>query len=240
MFNSKYSSFLSMMLVVLIVVIIGLLGYFAYDMYNQYDKNSKAQTAIEEFNKATQSVRKEFANTTNTVTNETTGEIANPLENLNTTASQANTSESNNTQTTVEKTYQEGYEVLGTINIPKTKCNYTILNEVTKRSIEIAVAVLYPTKLEALNLPGNTVIVGHNYRNNLFFSRNNELEIGDSVIIESPTETVTYEIYNIYETSSDDAEYMQRDTGGKREISLSTCTDASTDRRLIIWAREKE
>ena len=240
MFNSKYSSFLSMLLVILIVAIVGVLGYFAYDMYNQHDKNTKAQAAIEEFDKATQSVRREFANSTkNEVVNEPAGNITNPLENLNTTSAQANTAQENNTQTKVEKTYQEGYEVLGTISIPKTKCNYTVLNQVTKRSIEIEVAVLYPTNLTALNLPGNTVIVGHNYRNDLFFSRNNELEIGDEVIIKSATETVTYEIYNIYETSSDDADYMQRDTNGGREISLSTCTDASTERRLIIWAKEK-
>ena len=180
MFNSKYSSFLSMLLVILIVAIVGVLGYFAYDMYNQHDKNTKAQAAIEEFDKATQSVRREFANSTkNEVVNEPAGNITNPLENLNTTSAQANTAQENNTQTKVEKTYQEGYEVLGTISIPKTKCNYTVLNQVTKRSIEIAVAVLYPTNLTALNLPGNTVIVGHNYRNDLFFSRNNELEIGD-------------------------------------------------------------
>ena len=32
---------------------------------------------------------------------------------------------------------------------------------------------------------------------------------------------------------------MNRDTNGKREISLTTCTDDTRD-RLIIWAREVE
>ena len=30
---------------------------------------------------------------------------------------------------------------------------------------------------------------------------------------------------------------MNRDTNGKREISLTTCTD-DTSKRLIIWAEE--
>ena len=126
-------------------------------------------------------------------------------------------------------------EISYLINIPKTKCEYPILSEVTKHSIEVAVAVLYGP---GLNEPGNTVIVGHNYRNGMFFSNNKKLVKGDMVYITSATETVGYEIYNIYQTSPDDAEYMRRDTGGAREISLSTCTDDSSA-RLIIWAREK-
>ena len=48
-----------------------------------------------------------------------------------------------------------------------------------------------------------------------------------------------YNIYNIYETSPDDGDYMVRDTAGKREISLSTCTDNSKA-RLVIWAVEEQ
>ena len=32
---------------------------------------------------------------------------------------------------------------------------------------------------------------------------------------------------------------MLRDTAGKREVSLSTCTDDSS-KRLIIWAKAEE
>ena len=42
----------------------------------------------------------------------------------------------------------------------------------------------------------------------------------------------------MYYTTANDASYMQRDTEGRREISLSTCNNDSTQ-RLIIWAREK-
>ena len=47
-----------------------------------------------------------------------------------------------------------------------------------------------------------------------------------------------YVIYKIYRASGDDASYMTRNTNGKREISLSTCTDDSKA-RTIVWAREE-
>ena len=45
-------------------------------------------------------------------------------------------------------------------------------------------------------------------------------------------------LYNIYETSAEDSDFIMRETNGKREISLSTCTDNSKG-RLIIWAVEE-
>lgn len=85
---------------------------------------------------------------------------------------------------------------------------------------------------------GNTVIYGHNYRTSVFFSRNDELKIGDVIYIkDNYGKTIKYEIYNMYYTDPGDADYMLRDTEGRREISLSTCSDDSKE-RLIIWARE--
>ena len=48
---------------------------------------------------------------------------------------------------------------------------------------------------------------------------------------------LTYIVYNTYETTAEDSDYMVRDTGGAIEISLSTCTDYDSSRRIIIWAR---
>lgn len=138
----------------------------------------------------------------------------------------------------------EDYNIIGEIEIPKVDLKCNILDEVTKRSIEIAVATMYTT--DGLNKPGNTVIYGHNYRNTLFFSRNDELSIGDKVIITDyeQNQKIQYEIYDIFETTMTDTTFYNRsseETGGKREVTLSTCTDdaSETDRRLIILAREK-
>lgn len=68
-----------------------------------------------------------------------------------------------------------------------------------------------------LNQVGNTLIVGHNYRNGTFFSRNDELENGDSIYITDNSGTrIEYEIYNVYTTSSEDVSYMTRETAGKK------------------------
>lgn len=237
-FGSKYSDVLTMILVVVIVVILGIVGYFGYDVYKQNTKNANAQAALAEFEEATKPAKKKVnkVKDENTVsTNTLTGEELQEALNQSIQDQQSVEQPEEEVNEEPKKVMYEGYEMKGKISIPKTGCEYPILSEVTKRSLEVAVAILYGP---GLNEPGNTVIVGHNYRNGMFFSNNSKLAIGDLIYITSATETVTYEIYNIYQTSPDEASYMKRDTGGAREISLSTCTNDSSQ-RLIIWAKEK-
>ena len=131
----------------------------------------------------------------------------------------------------------KGYNVEGKIEIPAIDLEYPILEKTTPTSIEAAVAIMYSAN--GLNQPGNTVIAGHNYRNGDFFGNNDKLKLGDKVYITDNSGTkIKYTIYNIYETSPDDSDFIRRETNGKREISLSTCTDNSKA-RLIIWAVEE-
>ena len=136
---------------------------------------------------------------------------------------------------TVAKYTYKGFTVLGQIEIPATKISYPILNKTTVDSMKVSVGVLYGV---GLNKVGNTVIAGHNYRNSTFFSNNKNLKIGDVIYItDMEGLRVKYTIYNIYTTSSSDFDYANRDTGGKREISLTTCTN-DVNARLVIWAKE--
>lgn len=222
MFNSKYSKVLTGLLVVVIILIVGTIGYFVYDIYFVKAKNKELTEVSEEFSSKIRKKQKDNSN--NTVEEN----IANPVEGMVT--------EKDNQTASNEKKFMEGYEIMGSISIPKTKINYPILEKVTKKSLETSVAILYGV---GLNQPGNTTIVGHNYRNGLFFSDNKKLSNGDIInITDQAGETVTYSIYNMYETSPSDADYMMRDTEGAREISLSTCTDDSSA-RLIILAKEQ-
>ena len=96
--------------------------------------------------------------------------------------------------------------------------------------------MLYPTN-PTLNEPGNVVIIGHNYRNGKFFSNNKKLSVGDKINITNESgKKLTYTIYEIFETTPEDTEYMTRDTGNNIEISLSTCTDDG-NKRLVILAK---
>lgn len=222
MFNSKYSKILTVILIIVIIGIVGTVGYFVYDLVSVKSKNNKAQEILDKFSQS--SIKREFENADSEDQEYNSDDILNSLNTLD------------KSQAANEKIYMEGYEVMGRISIPKTNVDYPILSEVTKKSLETSVAILYGV---GLNQPGNTTIVGHNYRNGLFFSDNKKLSNGDIIkITDQMGTTITYEIYDMYETSPSDASYMQRDTAGAREISLSTCTDDSSA-RLIILAKEK-
>ena len=242
----KYSNILTMILIFFVVAICGIIGYFAYDLFNSNNINSNAQSAIDEFESATQTVKKNKEKNTvveNKVEENTTSGTSmltplDPVEPLQNEVTEEPVVDEPEEKVEPEKVYMENYEVMGTIEIPKTGVKYPILERVTVRSIEIAVAIAYPQNAE-LNKEGNVVIYGHNYRNGLFFSDNKKLSNGDKIYItDKYGEKVTYEIYNIYQTDANDASYFVRDTEGRREISLQTCTD-SGDGRIIIWAAEK-
>jgi LPXTG-site transpeptidase (sortase) family protein len=222
MFDSKYGNVLTALLVVVIIAIVGLLGFFGYDAYQKYFITKDTEEFVDSYSPDVVS---------NDDNENTTVEDDVDLEGINATATTDGT-----TGKTKLQTYK-GFNVYGTIEIPKTNVKYPILEKVTKKSIETAVAILYGP---GPNQPGNTVIVGHNYRNGLFFSNNKKLSNGDKIYItDYEGKKLTYTIYNKYETSPEDTEYMTRNTNGAREISLSTCTDDSSA-RLIIWAKADE
>lgn len=193
-------------------------GYLGYNAFSDKKTEENYTSAANEFEKAVTGSGKK-ANSGNTTLNAI-----------------------NVTNSNSDRKMMEDYIIIGTIEIPKVKLKCAILNQVTKRSIEIAVGQIYT--VNGLNKPGNTVIYGHNYRNDLFFSRNDELTNGDKIyILDEEGTKLTYEIYNIFITSSTDTSFYARtaeETEGKAEITLSTCTDdaSTTDRRLIIQARE--
>lgn len=233
-YNSKFSNVLTIILVIAIVGVVALLGVWGYQTYQNYALVSDAEQAIEEFDS-------QFSNNTNTI-NENEEEnaekehiyIENPYEQTkdNSTTSTKNTSNSNNK--TSQKRMYKGFVMTGYIEIPKTKVKLPILESVSAKALEKAVAILAGP---GLNKPGNTVIIGHNYRNGTLFSKNDKLVVGDIVYITDETGTkYKYSIYDKYETTPEDSDYITRETEGIPEISLSSCNDDSS-KRIIILAR---
>lgn len=141
------------------------------------------------------------------------------------------------TVTNNEEDKDKGFSIIGTIEIPKTNVKYPISGEPSRKALEVAVAALYP--LDAvLNSKGNVVIIGHNYRNGTFFSNNKKLSVGDEIYITGlNNDKITYYVYKVFETDENDTSFYNRETNGKREITLSTVTDDGT-KRLIILASE--
>lgn len=213
MLDSKYSKFLTVLLVIIIIGILGLITYVCVNAIINYNSNKDAEDFVEQYNDQTGDNNDE----------EQDGE--NPIDSIES----ANTGE--------KKFTYKGFPVSGTIEIPKTNVKYPVLEKVSNKALEVAVAIQIGP---GLNQVGNTVIVGHNYRNKLFFSKNDRINNGDSIYItDNDGNKVKYIVYNKYYTTPEDTDYMLRDTEGKREISLSTCNRDSS-KRLILWAVAEE
>lgn len=219
MFEGKYSKSLTIGLIIGIVVIIAIIGFFTFD----YIRNSKIK------DDASEAVGKFEGNVENKEKPET-NEIDDVILNIEVENIITNTDGSSNNG---EKMYK-GFPQVGTIQIPKINLEYPILKDASKKAIEVSVAV---NGGPGLNKVGNTIIIGHNYRNGTFFSNNKNLSEGDKIYITDELgQKVEYTIYNIFLAEPEDSDYMDRDTQGKREVTLVTCTD-DTKSRLIICAK---
>ena len=143
----------------------------------------------------------------------------------------------NNSSSGSTSTKYKGFDVVGTIQIPAINLKYPILKQNTKKSLETSVVLMYTSN--GLNEIGNSVIIGHNYRNGTMFSNVKKLGNGDIIYItDTQGRKVKYVIYSIYRTSGTDAKYITRNTNGLREISLSTCTDDSKARTIVLAKEE--
>ena len=217
--DSKYSKVLTIVLVVIIIGILICLGFLTYRFVSRYLSDKDNEEAIAAF---TNGIRDRESDDGNDVLNTTD----------NSWISYDNKTNSSGGRTPISYNTNR---VIGLIKIEKTKIEYPIYSEVTAEILNKAVGKAYGVKP---NQVGNMVIAGHNYRDGRFFSDNKKLENGDKIYItDEDGNRTTYTIYNIYSTTPNDTSYYKRDTEGKREISLTTCSDDGKE-RLIIWAKE--
>lgn len=133
------------------------------------------------------------------------------------------------------------YKIIATIEIPKINLNYTVLQGLTG-SLEETEALLKdsPCKYHGgePNEVGNFCIVGHNYRNARFFSKVPTLVVGDKVKLTDLTgRTLTYEVYDKHSVDPEDTRDTTQLTGGKKELTIITCTDDSKQ-RVIVKCKE--
>ena len=229
MLENKYGNVLTVLLIIIIIAIIGLLAFGGYTVYKQFNSSKEANEFVNSFIEGANNTtnNNQVDNNTNTNTNTNT-DVEDPLNQVQNTPSGGTSSGSNK-----EQTYK-GFTVIGTIEIPKINLSYPILKEASTTALEKSVAMLYGV---GPNKPGNTLIIGHNYRNGLFFANNKNLSVGDKVYITDLSgQRLSYTIYDKFETTENDTEFLTRNTNGAREISLQTCTDDAT-LRLIILAK---
>lgn len=238
MLNSKYSKVLTIILIVAIVIIIGLLIFVGVDWYKAYSTGKDTQNSLEQFNSYIENQNNaqnnnNIANNTNNINQiQDNNIVEEPNGNI---VEEPSSNTNNNGNTSSGGLTYKGIKVAGVIQIPKTKVKYNVLNDPSAKALEVGITIIYGP---GLNQTGNTVLAGHNYRNGTFFSNNNKLSSGDKIYITDLSgKKVSYTIYKKYKTDPNDFSYATRSTNGKREISLTTCTDDSSA-RIIIWAKE--
>lgn len=225
MFESKYSKVLTIILIVVIIAILVLLGFLAFDYIHKYSSTKQASDFVEDY--------QGDINTGEQNVTETSPEENVELGELD----EVKTGSTNSDGTSTKKKYK-GFTVVGTMKIPDISLEYPIVEEVTTKALETALIALYPSG-DNLNLPGNTVVIGHNYRNGTFFSNLKKLSNGAKIYVtDYRGKSVTYQVYNKFEANQNDTSFYTRDTNGLAELTLSTCTDASNDQRTIIFAKQ--
>ena len=242
--ESKDKNVLTLLLIILIVDIAGITGYIGFEVINENVKQGNSEEITDEFDNMIPTISEEE------LENDEGIQLDDQNENNDNSGTEQGSTSSGTTQgstggTSTSRKYSSsgvsvsGYWVAGTIRIPATGIRYSIFTDQSRKALDRGVIILYTTN--GLNKAGNTVIAGHNYRSRLFFSKNKNLKEGDKIIIKDTSGLeITYSIYSKFVTNSGDASFYQRDTAGKREITLTTCTDqgTTTGERLIILAKE--
>lgn len=123
------------------------------------------------------------------------------------------------------------YEAIGRIKIEKINIDYPILATTTKETLEVSITLLYG---KALNIPGNTILAGHNMRNGSLFGRLKELCIGDLISLQDDSGCIEqYEVFDIYIVDPSNLDPLDQDTNGKKVLTLITCTNRGTQRLII-------
>ena len=140
-------------------------------------------------------------------------------------------------------TTSSGYKckTVAIVDIPKIGVNYGVVEGETGSLEEIeALLKSSPVKYHGNNPNevGNFCIVGHNYRNSKFFSKVKNLVVGDIVkLTDLSGRTITYEAYDIHTVDPNDTRDTTQMTGGRKELTLITCTDDS-QLRIIVRCKE--
>ncbi len=125
-------------------------------------------------------------------------------------------------------------DIFATIRIPKIDAYYPVFN-----SISSELLALSPCKFAGSDLSSNSniCIAGHNYDNDLFFSRISELEINDTIILTDFNNiSITYFIYSIYEVEASDLSPIYEFNIESKELTLVTCNNINS-KRIIVKAK---
>lgn len=222
----------------------------SFYIYAEYDRNKSEETSQEILADMNEMLSDDIQEDTTiakddvllVILDDTTEDDIESLESVGSESVQ-NTS-TTQTQQAEKRTTASGYTYypIATISIPKINVNYSVLQGETGTPEEIeALLKISPCKYwgNEPNEVGNFCIVGHNYRNSKFFSKVPTLVVGDTIQLTdlAKKRTITYKVYDKYTVDPNDTRCTTQLTGGKKEVTLITCTDDSK-LRVIVKCKE--
>ena len=138
-------------------------------------------------------------------------------------------------KTKYTSTTGQQYTVESIVRVPRLGINYPVIAETSEELLKISVNKYWGPEP---NTVGNYCIVGHNYKSKKMFGRLSEAVNGDIIELEDiKGNVVKYEVYDRYVVNPTDTQCTSQLTGGKREVTLITCTNYG-QQRLVVKARE--
>ena len=130
----------------------------------------------------------------------------------------------------------ENISIIGLIEIPSIQISYPILANSDENLLKISVCRFsgpLPNRI------GNLCIAGHNYRNNMLFSKLEQLNIHDSIFItDLNNNRMEYTVYNKLKVKQNDLNCMTNTTD--IQITLVTCNENNNKERIVIKAKMKD
>lgn len=123
----------------------------------------------------------------------------------------------------------------GKIYIEKINLEYAVFNRLTDELLKISPCKFYGNNMEE---KGNICIAGHNYNDDRFFGKIDELELKDKIALyDLQGEKYEYIVFDIFETDENDTSVVENTKN--YELTLVTCNN-SNKKRVIVKAYRKE
>lgn len=203
---------------------------FSYYIYAEYDKNKSEE------------VSKQILTHISSKTNEedtTVRTVVNDVLIVSLDATVANEIESVPIVETddeyVDTTNNEEYKSEAILKISSLGLEYPVLSQTSEELLKISLNKYWGP---GPNEIGNYCIVGHNYKNGKMFGNLSKMEIGDTATLQAiGGKDVIYEVYDKYVVEPEDVSCTSQLTGGRKELTLITCTNYGTQ-RLVLKCRE--
>lgn len=166
------------------------------------------------------------------IANETTNETINETIKDTIKETQKDKDENTEDKRNIPLKYK-GYEVEAKLEIPNIGLETYVIKPYSKQALNVSVTKFWGADANQI---GNFCIAGHNFQNNIMFHDLKKLKIKDKIYVtDKQNKKLEYLIYDIYKVLPKDTSCLSQNTGGKREITLITCT-MNSEKRIIVKA----